>query len=81
MILTVIMVAAFLSVETRLAGFAQLSLRARLNGVVALRLALAHTQQEAGPRPTRCRRQRLTQPDVDGRLEYPTTESTAPLAH
>ena len=64
MILTVIMVAAFLSVETRLAGFAQLSLRARLNGVVALRLALAHTQQEAGPDRRVTARADLAQPDV-----------------
>lgn len=64
MILTVIMVAAFLSVETRLAGYAQLSLRARLNGVVALRLALAHTQQEAGPDRRVTARADLAQPDV-----------------
>ena len=64
MILTVIMVAAFLSVETRLAGHAQLSLRARLNGVVALRLALAHTQQEAGPDRRVTARADLAQPDV-----------------
>jgi len=64
MILTVIMVAAFLSVETRLAGFAQLSLRARLNGVVALRLALAHTQQEAGPDRRVTARADLAQPDI-----------------
>lgn len=64
MILSVIMVAAFLSVETRLAGQAQLSLRARLNGVVALRLALAHTQQEAGPDRRVTARADLAQPDV-----------------
>jgi len=64
MILSVIMVAAFLSVETRLAGHANLSLRARLNGVVALRLALAHTQQEAGPDRRVTARADLAQPDV-----------------
>ncbi len=64
MILTVIMVAAFLSVETRLAGHAQLSLRARLNGIVALQLALAHTQQEAGPDRRVTARADLAQPDV-----------------
>ena len=64
MILSVIMVAAFLSVETRLASHAQLSLRARLNGVVALRLALAHTQQEAGPDRRVTARADLAQPDV-----------------
>ena len=64
MILSVIMVAAFLSVETRLAGHAQLALRARLNGVVALRLALAHTQQEAGPDRRVTARADLAQPDV-----------------
>ena len=64
MLLTVIMVAAFLSVETRLASHAQLALRARLNGVVALRLALAHTQQEAGPDRRATGRADLAQPDV-----------------
>lgn len=64
MILSVIMVAGFLSVETRLAGHAQLSLRARLNGIVALRLALAHTQQEAGPDRRVTARADLAQPDV-----------------
>jgi len=64
MLLTVIMVAAFLSVEARLAGHAQLALRARLNGIVALRLALAHTQQEAGPDRRATARADLAQPDA-----------------
>ena len=64
MILSVIVVAAFLSVESRLATHAQLALRARLNGIVAMRLALAHTQQEAGPDRRVTARADLAQPDV-----------------
>lgn len=64
MILSIIMVAAFLSVESRLASHAQLALRARLNSVIALRLAIAHTQQEAGADRRATARADLTQPDV-----------------
>ena len=64
MILSVIMIAAFLSVESRLASHSQLALRARLNGIVSLRLAIAHTQQEAGPDRRATGRADLTQPDV-----------------
>ncbi len=48
-VLTVITLASFLTLETRLAAHAQLRTRARLNALSALRLALAHLQQEAGP--------------------------------
>lgn len=64
MLLSVIMVAAFLSVETRLASQSQLNLRARLNAIVALRLAIAHTQQEAGPDRRATARADVAQPDV-----------------
>jgi type II secretory pathway pseudopilin PulG len=64
MLLSVIMVAAFLSVESRLATQAQLALRARLNGIVAMKLALAHTQQEAGPDRRATARADVAQPDV-----------------
>lgn len=47
--LTVITAAAFISIESRLAKQHQLGTRARLNGLVAVRLAWAHLQQEAGP--------------------------------
>ena len=48
-VMTIIVIAGFLSVESHLALQHQLGLRARLNGVASLRLALAHLQQEAGP--------------------------------
>jgi hypothetical protein len=47
--LTVITAAAFITVESRLAMQHHLATRARLNGLAAVRLALAHLQQEAGP--------------------------------
>jgi hypothetical protein len=47
--LTVITAAAFITVESRLATQHHLATRARLNGLAAVRLALAHLQQEAGP--------------------------------
>jgi len=48
-LLTVITVASFVTVESRLAAHHQNYLRAKLNAAVSLRLALAHLQQEAGP--------------------------------
>lgn len=48
-LLTVITVASFVTVESRLAAHHQNYLRAKLNATVSLRLALAHLQQEAGP--------------------------------
>lgn len=47
--LTVITTAAFITIETGLARQHHLATRARLNGMAAVRLALAHLQQEAGP--------------------------------
>ena len=49
LVLTVLSTAAFITVESRLAMHHHLATRARLNGIVAMRLALAHLQQEAGP--------------------------------
>lgn len=48
-LLTVITVASFVTIESRLAAQHQHYLRAKLNAAVSLRLALAHLQQEAGP--------------------------------
>ena len=48
-LMTVITVASFVTIESRLSAQHQNSLRAKLNAAVALRLALAHLQQEAGP--------------------------------
>ncbi len=48
-LLTVITVASFVTIESRLSAQHQNFLRAKLNAAVSLRLALAHLQQEAGP--------------------------------
>ena len=48
-LLTVITVASFVTIESRLSASHQARLRAKLNAAVSLRLALAHLQQEAGP--------------------------------
>ncbi len=63
-VLIIIVIAGFLSVESHLALQHQLALRARLNGTVSLRLALAHLQQEAGPDRRATARADLTQPDA-----------------
>ena len=63
-VMTIIVIAGFLSVESHLALQHQLGLRARLNGLVSLRLALAHLQQEAGPDQRATARADLTQPDA-----------------
>ena len=48
-LLTIITVASFVTIESRLSAQHQNFLRAKLNAAVSLRLALAHLQQEAGP--------------------------------
>ena len=48
-LLMVITLASFLSIEARLASANQLRTQARMQALVSLRLALAHLQQEAGP--------------------------------
>jgi hypothetical protein len=48
-LLMVITLASFLSIEARLAAANQLRTQARMQALVSLRLALAHLQQEAGP--------------------------------
>ncbi len=49
MVMVVIVLAAFLSVESKLAKAAQYRTQSKLHALVSLRLALAHLQQEAGP--------------------------------
>lgn len=49
MVMVVIVLAAFLSVESKLAKSAQYRTQSKLHALVSLRLALAHLQQEAGP--------------------------------
>ncbi len=48
-ILMMFSLASFITIESRVATHQQNQLRARLNAVVSLRLALGHLQQEAGP--------------------------------
>ena len=62
LVMTVIIVASFLSVEARLTSNQHLAIRAKLNSVVALRLALGHLQQEAGPDRRATARADITQP-------------------
>ena len=56
MVMVIIVLAAFLSVESRLAKAAQYRTQSKMHALVSLRLALAHLQQEAGPdrRMTAC---------------------------
>ena len=49
MILLLFSLASFITIESRVATHQQNQLRARLNAVVSLRMALGHLQQEAGP--------------------------------
>ncbi|MFM9016693.1 MAG: hypothetical protein ACKOLZ_04140, partial [Verrucomicrobiota bacterium] len=53
-----------ISIETRLAGHSHLGARARLNAAMALRLALAHLQQEAGPDRRATGRAEIIQPET-----------------
>ncbi|MFM9167866.1 MAG: hypothetical protein ACKOQ9_06045, partial [Verrucomicrobiota bacterium] len=64
LVLTVVTIAAFISIETRLAGHSHLGARARLNAAMALRLALAHLQQEAGPDRRATGRAEIIQPET-----------------
>jgi hypothetical protein len=48
-VLLVLTLSAFIQIESQAAFHHQLAVRARLNAEAALRLALAHLQQEAGP--------------------------------
>ncbi len=64
LVLTVISIAAFISIEARLTVQHQLGTRARLNALASLRLAIGHLQQEAGPDRRATARADLTQPGV-----------------
>jgi hypothetical protein len=48
-VLTILVLAAFITVETRASKWLVLKARSRLNATMAARLALAHLQQAAGP--------------------------------
>ena len=61
-VMLVVTISAFVTVESRMAMNQQLATRARLNAVVSMRLALAHLQQEAGPDRRATARADITQP-------------------
>lgn len=63
-VLLVISLSAFITIESRAAMNQQLATRARLNALVSMRLALAHLQQEAGPDRRSTARADITQPSV-----------------
>ncbi len=63
-VMLVVTLSAFITIESRAAMNQQLATRARLNALVSMRLALAHLQQEAGPDRRSTARADITQPDV-----------------
>ena len=63
-VMLVLTLSAFITIESRAATNQQLATRARLNALVSMRLALAHLQQEAGPDRRATARADITQPGV-----------------
>jgi hypothetical protein len=63
-VMLVVTISAFITIESRAAMNQQLATRARLNALVSMRLALAHLQQEAGPDRRSTARADITQPNV-----------------
>ncbi len=63
-VLLVVTLSAFITIESRAATNHQLATRARLNALVSMRLALAHLQQEAGPDRRSTARADITQATV-----------------
>ena len=63
-VMLLVTVSAFITVESRAVMNQQLATRAKLNSIVAMRLALAHLQQEAGPDRRSTARADITQPDA-----------------
>jgi hypothetical protein len=71
-VMMVISLSAFITIESRAAMNQQLATRARLNALVSMRLALAHLQQEAGADRRATARADITQPGVSaGSLRNP----------
>ena len=64
LLLCTIVTASFISIEARMATQSQQATRAKLNAIVALKLAVAHLQQEAGPDRRSTARADITQPGV-----------------
>lgn len=63
-VMLVVTISAFVTIESRAAMNQQLATRARLNALVSMRLALGHLQQEAGPDRRSTARADITQPNV-----------------
>jgi Tfp pilus assembly protein PilV len=63
-VMLVVTLSAFVTIESRAAMNQQLAKRARLNALISMRLALAHLQQEAGPDRRSTARADITQPSV-----------------
>ncbi len=63
-VMLLVTVSAFITVESRAVVNQQLATRAKLNSIVAMRLALAHLQQEAGADRRSTARADVTQPDA-----------------
>lgn len=63
-VMLLVTVSAFVTVESRAVMNQQLAVRAKLNGIVSMRLALAHLQQEAGADRRSTARADITQPDA-----------------
>ena len=61
-VMMVVTLSAFITVESRSATNHQLATRARLNGILSMRLALAHLQQEAGADRRATARAEIIQP-------------------
>ena len=64
MTMLLLSLSAFMLVESRAAMNQQLAVRARLNSIVSLRLALAHLQQTTGPDRRATARADITQPNT-----------------
>ena len=63
-VMLLVTVSAFITVESRAVMNQQLATRAKLNALVSMRLALAHLQQEAGADRRSTARADITQPEV-----------------
>ena len=63
-VMLVVTLSAFITIESRAAKNQQLATRARMNAMASMRLALAHLQQEAGPDRRSTARADITQSAV-----------------
>lgn len=71
-VMLLVTLSAFITIESRAAMNQQLATRARLNALVSMRLALAHLQQEAGADRRATARADITQPSTSpGNLRNP----------